>query len=188
MTWSPDVCAWYWSGYRRSPIMPPWNKWCRCSLSSLSITRLSLLQPSSLFWWSKQTLCLWVLGNLLLWDVGVRTKSYFLPENCCCTAIMLKWLQLSLTLTFLVQLKKSGKEPKAGAELVCGNTTYKTKVWYNSTGNFCKIAKSVNHFYYMNLYWGLFEKFSWPCLNIFIQTNGLWLHLLVLCKITNLNY
>lgn len=95
---------------------------------------------------------------------------------------------VEMTLTFFVQLKKSGKEPKAGAELVCGNTTYKTKVFYNSTSNFCKITKSVTHFYYINVYWGLFEKFSWPYLNIFIQTNGLWLHLLVLFKITNLNY
>lgn len=31
-------------------------------------------------------------------------------------------------LFFCVQFKKSGKEPKAGAELVFGNTTYKTKV------------------------------------------------------------
>lgn len=31
-------------------------------------------------------------------------------------------------LSFCVQFKKSGKEPKAGAELVFGNTTYKTKV------------------------------------------------------------
>lgn len=30
---------------------------------------------------------------------------------------------------FCVQFKKSGKEPKAGAELVFGNTVYKTKVW-----------------------------------------------------------
>lgn len=31
-------------------------------------------------------------------------------------------------LFFLFQFKKSGKEPKAAAELVLGNTTYKTKV------------------------------------------------------------
>lgn len=31
-------------------------------------------------------------------------------------------------LFFSVQFKKSGKEPKAAAELVLGNTTYKTKV------------------------------------------------------------
>lgn len=31
-------------------------------------------------------------------------------------------------LSLFVQFKKSGKEPKAGAELVFGNTTYKTKV------------------------------------------------------------
>lgn len=69
---------------------------------------------------------------------------------------------MTLTFTFFVQLKKSGKEPKAGAELVCGNTTYKTKVWYNSTSNFCKITKSVNYFSYINVYWGLlkFEFFS----------------------------
>lgn len=36
---------------------------------------------------------------------------------------------LSLERLFLlVQLKKSGKEPKAGAELVLGETTYKTNV------------------------------------------------------------
>lgn len=30
--------------------------------------------------------------------------------------------------SFCVQFKKSGKEPKAAAELVFGNTTYKSKV------------------------------------------------------------
>lgn len=28
------------------------------------------------------------------------------------------------------QMKKSGKEPKAAAELVLGNTSYKTKVFF----------------------------------------------------------
>lgn len=32
------------------------------------------------------------------------------------------------TFCFFVQFKKSGKEPKAAAELVMGNTAYKTKV------------------------------------------------------------
>lgn len=151
MTWSPGVCAWYWSGSRRSPIMPPWSKWCRCSPSSLSITRPFLLQPSSSSWSSKQTLCLWVLGNLLLWDVGVifPSRNLLLCSNC-----------VKMTLTFCVQLKKSGKEPKAGAELVCGSTTYKTKVCYNFTINFCNIKqKSVNHFHYMNVYSWQYSKY-----------------------------
>lgn len=38
-------------------------------------------------------------------------------------------LFIVFSLTLFFQFKKSGKEPKAGAELVYGNTTYKTKVW-----------------------------------------------------------
>lgn len=37
------------------------------------------------------------------------------------------WFYVSISL--LIQFKKSGKEPKAGAELVFGNTTHRTKVW-----------------------------------------------------------
>lgn len=35
---------------------------------------------------------------------------------------------LSRSVSFFDQFKKSGKEPKAGAELVFGGTTYRTKV------------------------------------------------------------
>lgn len=126
------------------------------------------------------------------------SSGYFVTRRCRCTHKVIfpsrtlllysNHVKMTLTcLTFFVQLKKSGKEPKAGAELVCGNTTYRTKVEYNSTSNFCKVTNSVNHFHYINVCWGLFEKFPWPRLNIFIQTTGLWLHLLVLFKITNLN-
>lgn len=49
-------------------------------------------------------------------------------------------------LFFCVQFKKSGKEPKAGAELVFGNTTYKTKVRL-----MIKTLNKHTHFDYVSL-------------------------------------
>lgn len=57
--------------------------------------------------------------------------SIFKERELCCPNSSL-CSQFIYCVTFFIQFKKSGKEPKAGAELVCGNTTYKTKVGYKS--------------------------------------------------------
>jgi len=149
------VFTWYWSGYQQYQNPADWTRsvnlflflsvdymichiigrkhiislerfgslprCCSCSLCSPSTTRLSPLLLCCLSTWTEPTHCLWV-----------PLKRFSQTQNHHSSLPAVDWVY-SCRLFFMcyyvcLQLKKSGKEPKAAAELVVGETTHRTRV------------------------------------------------------------